>query len=268
MVPYGLVVVPFERTTSFLHGARLGPEKVVREVERLCRREGRVPAGETLRLPAGRLLAAGRMARAAAAAVERQCAAGRLPVMVGGEHTCTLGPVTALRERYGRFGVVHFDAHADLRSRYQGTRYSHASVMRRVADDLGLPHASLGIRALSAAEARFLRERRIGVLPGPQLHRWRNLLPPLLRRLPRRVYLTVDMDFFDPAAVPGVGTPEPGGAGWYRGLALIEAVLAAKELVGADIVELCPPREEGRSVRAAARLLLRIVEKARACGKN
>jgi agmatinase len=81
--------------------------------------------------------------------------------------------------------------------------------------------------------------------------------------LPRRIYLTVDMDFFDPGAVPGVGTPEPGGADWYRGLEVVQAVLAEKMLVGADIVELCPPQEGAVSVRAAARMLLLILEKSR-----
>jgi agmatinase len=84
--------------------------------------------------------------------------------------------------------------------------------MRRIAEDMALPVLSIGVRALSAAEARFIGERGVGLVPGSLLREWPRLLPPLLRRLPRAVYLTIDMDFFDPSVVPGVGTPEPGGA--------------------------------------------------------
>jgi agmatinase len=125
--------------------------------------------------------------------------------------------------------------------------------MRRIADDLSLPVLSVGVRALSAAEARFIKTRGIGLLPGEALSDWRRHLPPLLAALPRTVYLTVDMDFFDPAVVPGVGTPEPGGASREEAEGIIAAVTAARDLAGCDVVELCPPREGKKSVQAAVR---------------
>lgn len=259
MRPYGLLTVPYEKTTSFLPGAALGPGEVARDLERLRGEEGHPGPLRTLALPDRHRGGAGSMIRGLAAATQEVAAAGMLPVMLGGEHTCTLGPLTALRRRERHLGVVHLDAHADVRASYQGSKYSHACVMRRVAEDLRVPHASIGIRAYSAAEARYLERKGIGYIPGHRLRWWERLLTPLLRGLPRRIYLTIDMDFFDPAAVPGVGTPEPGGAGWYQGLAVLDAVLAEKTLVGVDIVELCPPRERTVSVRAASRLLLAVL---------
>ena len=139
---WGLTLVPYERTTSYHRGAALGPDALRRAVKE--KSPGRMQPQRTDRL-AGRSLAHPRaMISACAVAVAEQAAAGLLPVMFGGEHTCTLGPVTALARRHRRLGVVHLDAHADRRASYGGSRYSHASVMRRITDDLSLPVLSVG----------------------------------------------------------------------------------------------------------------------------
>jgi agmatinase len=257
---YGLALAPYEKTTSYAAGAALGPEAVLRDLEKTV--AGDAAPRRVDRID-GRSLAGPRpMMRALAEVSSRQSAEGLLPVMVGGEHTCTLGFVLGLAPLYPSLGVIHLDAHADQRREYGGSRYSHASVMRRIAEDMALPVLSIGVRALSAAEARFIGERGVGLVPGSLLREWPRLLPPLLRRLPRAVYLTIDMDFFDPSVVPGVGTPEPGGADWFTAMDIIREILREKCLVGFDIVELCPPREKRRSVRAAVRTLLAVLERA------
>lgn len=260
--PFAFLAVPYEKTTSFMRGAALAPEAFLQDWERL-RSAGDVPlpgmayrAGrKSLRTARSMLKETG---KAVTAAVER----GLLPVTIGGEHTVTVGAVRGLAGRDGTPGVVQLDAHADLRGRYEGSRYSHACVMRRIAGDMGLPVLPVGTRALSRGEALYMERRSLRGLPGSLLGEWRKRLPPLLRGFPERVYLTVDMDFFDPSVVPGVGTPEPGGAGWYQGLEIVDAILQGRRLTGFDIVELCPRREKEVSVRAAVRFAEHLLARA------
>lgn len=256
---FGFVAAPYERTTSFIKGTAFGPDAVLRDWKRLGGEGGMPDPALTIQL-SGRALAGPRsviaaVRRATGHLLER----GLLPILLGGEHTVTIGAYQAVARSGRPAGIVQLDAHADLRRRYQGRLYSHACVMRRLVDGFGAAVLPLGIRALSRREAHFMRRRSIDFLPGHRLKNWRKLLPPLLEALPSSVYLTVDMDFFDPAVVPGVGTPEPGGAEWYDALGIVDAILARKRLMALDVVELCPPREDGRSARAAVRLIRHVI---------
>jgi agmatinase len=254
---FGFIVAPYERTTTHHRGAALGPEAVVKDWQTLVNTGEATSPSAVITLSEDALRGPAAMMAAVEGAAGELTMEGFLPILLGGEHTSTLGAVAALAALTGgpkEMGVVQLDAHADLRRSYGGSRYNHACVMRRLHEDRGLPLLPIGIRALSRQEAAYMHEKSLGFLPGHLLGEWRELLPPLLRKLPRRIYLTVDMDFFDPSVVPGVGTPEPGGGEWYATLDLLDAILSEKEVMGFDIVELCPPREKKVSVRAAARL--------------
>jgi agmatinase len=257
---FGFIVAPYERTTTHFQGAALGPEAVMDDWRRL------VMAGETpspssvITLPSAALRGPAAMTAAVERAAGELIAAGLLPVLIGGEHTCTIGAVAAHAGGRKEMGVVQLDAHADLRGSYRGSPYNHACVMRRLHEDRGLSLLPIGIRALSRQEAAYIRKESLAHIPGHRLGEWKQFLPLLLKSFPRRIYLTVDMDFFDPSVVPGVGTPEPGGGEWYGTLDLIDNLLAEKEVVGFDIVELCPPREKKVSIRAAARLAAHILK--------
>jgi len=251
---FGLLIVPYERTTTYMEGAAQGPPALLRDWQTLVK-AGEAPAPEAvLHPPPDVLSGVGAMKAWVRTATRDLAGENLLPVLFGGEHTSILGAVSALADSRGGPGVLYLDAHADLRQSYQGSRYNHACVMRRLAADEGLPLLPLGIRAFSREEAVFMRERGIPSLTGRRLHRWRELLPPLLGGLPERIYLSLDMDYFDPSVVPGVGTPEPGGGEWYQTLDMLDCILERKKVVGFDVVELCPPREKGVSVRAAARI--------------
>jgi agmatinase len=258
---FGFLVVPYERTTTYHRGAALGPESVLGDWRKLVKAGEVPPPSDVITLPPAVLGGPAAMVTAVAGAAGDMIARGLLPVLLGGEHTSTIGAVDALACGPEEVGIVQLDAHADLRRSYRGSRYNHACVMRRLHEDRGLPLLPIGIRALSRQEAVYIRKKSLGLLPGHRLEEWRQLLPPLLGRIPERIYLTVDMDFFDPAVVPGVGTPEPGGGEWYGTLDLLDAVLSEKEIIGFDIVELCPPREKKVSVRAAARLTEYLLER-------
>jgi agmatinase len=245
-----------------MKGAARGPEAVLEDWECLYFEEDAPLPDMIHRARRDRIRTPRAMFKAAGQAVEEALTSGLFPVILGGEHTVTLGPVRVLAGQGHVAGVIQLDAHADLRDRYEGSRYSHACVMRRIADDIGLPVLPVGVRALSRGEAHCLERSSIPWLPGSRLGEWKKHLPSLLRGFPDEVYLTVDMDFFDPSVVPGVGTPEPGGAGWYEALDIVDAVLEGRRLAGFDIVELCPPREKARSVRAAVRLALHLLSRA------
>lgn len=167
---------------------------------------------------------------------------GRTPVVLGGEHTVTLGAVEALERVYGSdFGVIQFDAHADLREEYEGTPYSHACVMRRVVER-GIRVMQIGVRSLCREEqaVRDANPDRISYLDAWTIAE--GGLPPKLLPddFPKRVYLTFDVDGLDPSVLPGTGTPEPGGLDWYTALAAVRSVLAGRETLGFDVVELAP----------------------------
>src|SRR5260370_23199937 len=148
------------------------------------------------------------------AEAQRHLALGKFLVVLGGEHSLSLAPARAARAVNGGIGVVQFDAHADLREEFEGTAYSHASVMKRIVDD-GFPTLAIGLRSLAAEEAEVIRGQELPVLWGYQLDRVAEVFGQALAVLPQKVYLTFDIDYFDPALVPATGTPEPGGGLWY-----------------------------------------------------
>jgi len=237
--------VPFERTVSYGKGTSQGPAAILRASQAMELYDDEL-GGETAAIgiatEAPFLPEAFDMG-AAMAELEAECRrhmeAGKLLVTLGGEHSISIAPVRAARRVFGEIGVVQFDAHADLREEYEGTPYSHASVMRRVFDQ-GIRTLPIGIRSLSEPEAEFAMEAGIPIVWGQELENLELRLDQLLAMLPDRVYLTFDIDFFDPSVVPATGTPEPGGGTWYPTLRLLAKLFEAKRVVAMDLVELAP----------------------------
>ncbi|WP_163328432.1 agmatinase [Desulfurobacterium thermolithotrophum] len=157
-----------------------------------------------------------------------------IPIMIGGEHSVTYPVVKSLFERYGSLTVIHFDAHADLRDEYSGTKYSHACVMKRVLE-LGCNLIQIGIRSGTKEEFELMKNSpEITYLPSPKD------LPEILKSIKTPIYITIDIDFFDPAYAPGTGTPEPCG---FSPIEFFETIykLPPVKVVGFDVVEVSPP---------------------------
>ncbi|HVG11139.1 MAG TPA: agmatinase [Thermoanaerobaculia bacterium] len=237
--------VPFERTVSYGKGTSAGPAAIIRASQSMELYDEELGAEPYLMgiatLPPF-LPEAYDMAEAMAELQEEartHLEKGKFLVTLGGEHSITQAPVRATKEVYGEIGVVQFDAHADLREEFEGTPYSHASVMKRVVDD-GIPTLAVGIRSLSTPESQLIRERKLPVIWGHDLDRAEELFPKLLAGLPEKVYLTFDIDFFDPSLVPATGTPEPGGGLWYPTLRLLRHLFREKKVVAMDVLELAP----------------------------
>lgn len=242
-----ILPVPYDSTTSYRAGTRDGPSAILmasRNVELFDHELGCEPLNQGVcTLPELEPDMSGPRAtvKAVEDAVAGILADGKFPVMLGGEHSLTTGPVKALRAvGEDDLSVLQLDAHADLRESFENTPFNHASVMRRVSELAGI--TQVGIRNLSAGEMEFVkRTGHDGIfwahdLAGPG----EDWIKRVVKRLRRRVYITIDLDVFDPSIMPAVGTPEPGGLLWYPVLNLLREVILNREVVGCDVVELCP----------------------------
>ena len=178
-------------------------------------------------------------------------------LMLGGEHTLTLGAVQAYRERYSDLSVLQLDAHADLRDHYLGTDTSQATVMRRVHELC--PVVPVGIRSLSEEEHRFITETGITPFYAYDLISGNIANHNIVESLSQHVYITIDLDVLDPAIMPAVGTPEPGGLGWYQLLSLLREAARERPIVGFDLVELCPQEGPAASAFTAAKLAYKLI---------
>jgi agmatinase len=158
--------------------------------------------------------------------------------MLGGEHSISAPIIRAHAEKFHNLSVLQIDAHADLRDTYDGTPHSHASIMARVVKDLRIPSVQVGIRSISADEARSLASGLpTKIFWAKDIVGRTDWARAAVDALTENVYLTIDIDGLDPSLVPTTGTPEPGGLGWYETLALIRRLAEKKRVVGMDLVE-------------------------------
>ncbi len=189
---------------------------------------------------------------------------GHVPVMLGGEHTVSLAAFKAITRKgspfAGKTGILHFDAHSDLRDIYEGDRLSHACVMRR-GFELGLPLFQIGIRSLSPPEVLFRKENRISFIDAREAVEKNITSIAFPEDFPEYLYISIDVDGFDPSIFPATGTPEPGGLGWYQVHSIIESAAQQRKIIGFDVVELAPFTHPGfhASDFAAARLTYNVM---------
>ncbi len=258
-----ILPLPFERTTSYKKGTRRGPAALLEgslgvelydeELRRLTYKDG------IHTLPAPRLDGpAPKVFPRIEDAVSRIAAMpDKTLFCVGGEHSLSQATIPPFLRRYPGLGVLHFDAHADLRISYGGSRYSHACAMYPVSRTNRV--VQVGIRSVGEDEARFVDRGRVKTFLWHEHRDMRRLIPRVLRALPPRVYLSIDVDGFDPAVIPGTGTPQPGGYLWHEALDLFRAVIRSRRVVGVDVMELSPLKDTVSSELAAAKLVYRLM---------
>lgn len=185
-------------------------------------------------------------------------ATGKIPVLLGGEHTVTVGALKALKASGKSVGILQFDAHADLRDTYEGSRLSHACVMHR-ALDMGFHLYQIGVRSLSPGEVVLRKEKGIPHLDAAELAEKGIPDTILPEDFPEQVYITFDVDGLDPSVIPATGTPEPGGLFWYDAMKILEKVATERKIIGFDVVELAPIPGLHASDFASARLVYNIM---------
>lgn len=181
---------------------------------------------------------------------------GKIPIMMGGEHLVSFAPIKAVAKKYKNLNVIHFDAHTDLRSNYLGEEFSHATVLRRVYDILG--DGKLNQFCIRSG----LKEEFIWAKNHAHLEKFTyNTLKDKVEELKNKpVYITIDLDVFDPSVFPGTGTPEPGGINFHQMLEVIGILSKLEKVVGLDVVELSPKHDaSGVSTAVACKTLRELV---------
>lgn len=169
-------------------------------------------------------------------------------VALGGEHSVSLGAIKAHSHFFKDFSVLHFDAHSDMRDFYEGSKYSHACIMARVkeiTDNI----VSVGIRSMDSSELKNINRQKI--FYASEIFQSGNWINKAIKQLSKDVYISIDLDVFDPSIMPSTGTPEPGGLDWYQVINLLEKVSRNKNIIGFDIVELCPSQDKAPDFLAA-----------------
>ncbi len=260
---------PYERTVSYGGGTRRGPGAIItasqfiefydEELGReLCNEVGIATLPPVLFGKTAHGNAVGTLHRI----VRELLQCGKFVVTLGGEHTISQAPIRAHLEKYPDLSVIQFDAHSDLRESYQGSKYSHASIMARVCEFLDPRRIiQVGIRALCVEEARFISEKCINTFYAHQIRSASNASwqDAVLEKLTDQVYVTFDVDGFDPAIMPSTGTPEPNGLFWAETMQLLRRIGERKTIVGFDVVELAPVKGVTHADLTAAKLTYKLM---------
>jgi len=258
-----LLPVPYDRTASYMKGTARGPAAIVDASRYMELYDDELDAEpytigiHTAPPVSGNDDPPEVMTRKVEEATTRYLEKGKMPVVLGGEHSVAVGAIKAYHRKHPKLSVIQFDAHGDLRSTYEGSEFSHACAMHHFAGRL--PTLQLGIRSTSLEERDLSRAKGLMVVSA------RDFLPrpgtalEAVDRLTDEIYLTIDVDYFDPAIMPATGTPEPGGPGWYETLAFIREVCRKKRLVGFDVNELRPLGDDVAPDFLAAKLVYKII---------
>jgi len=236
-----ILPVPFDKTSTWMKGADKGPAAIM-EASRYLEFYDIETGSEVLKkgiFTAGpvRSGSSAALIRKAASVVSRYLKDGKLVVTLGGEHSVSIGAIKSYAERYKDLSILHLDAHADSRDSYEGSRYNHACVIAR-AREFARNIVSVGIRSMDASERPGIDGKR--TFFAHTIHNSDEWIDGAVGLLTDNVYITIDLDVFDPAIMPSTGTPEPGGLGWYQVMNLLSSVAKSKQVVGFDVVELCP----------------------------
>ena len=176
-------------------------------------------------------------------------------VVIGGEHSVSIGSIKAHSEHFKDLTVLQLDAHSDLREEYNGSKYNHACVMARAKEFC--PIVQVGIRSMSSEEIDLMDKTR--VFFAKEIHNKTDWIKKVISKLSKNVYISIDLDVFDPSIMPSTGTPEPGGLLWYEVLELLKTVIEKTNVVGFDVVELCPDDRNSAPDFMAAKLIYKLL---------
>jgi agmatinase len=179
----------------------------------------------------------------------------KFPVVVGGNHTVSIGSAKAFSEHFKNLSILQLDAHSDLRQEYEGSLYNHACAMARMREVA--PVIQVGIRSMSREEASDADWERI--FPAHELYVDKTKYQKAIDKLTDNVYITIDLDVFDPSLIPSTGTPEPGGPGYHEIMNFLKEVIWKRNVVGFDVVELCPSPSNKAPDFVAAKIIYQLL---------
>lgn len=252
---------PYEKTTCYVKGTKKGPEAIIKassEMELFDEELGNIFEIGICTLTNLKVnLKPESMVGVVYKHIKGLLDGNKFIVTLGGEHSITIGIVKAFKEKYADLSVLQIDAHSDLREDFEGTKYSHACTMKRVLELC--PIVPVGIRSLSYEESEFIKEKKLKVFWAKEIIKNDKWFDETISKLTKNVYITIDLDAFDPSIMPSVGTPEPGGLNYYQMLRFLKRVCNERNVVGFDVVELCPNPSNVAPDFAAARIIYKLI---------
>lgn len=250
--PTVILPIPFDKTSTWLKGADKGPAAIIEascylefydiETDSEVFKKGIFTAKPIHAASSTTLI------KKTASAVSKYLQDKKFVVALGGEHSVSIGVIQSYAKQYKDLSILHLDAHADSRDAYEGSRYNHACVIARAREFTG-NIVSVGIRSMDASERAGIDNKRMFF--AHTIHDSDKWIKRAVNLLTDNVYITIDLDVFDPGIMPSTGTPEPGGLGWYQVMKLLSSVSKTKRIVGFDVVELCPSHDKAPDFLAA-----------------
>jgi agmatinase len=266
-----ILPVPYDKTSTWIKGADKGPQAIIEASANMELYDIETDS-EVYRLgiftdkPVICKTTPEKMVSLVEKRVDNHLAREKFVVVIGGEHSVSVGAVKAHAKKYKKISVLQLDAHSDLRNEYHGSKYNHACVMARTREIC--PIVQVGIRSMDVSEsaAGGLDHKR--VFFAEDIHKdnkskirrpYGGWIDKVLNRLTENVYITIDLDCFDPSIMPSTGTPEPGGLLWYDCLSLLKKVSSKKNVIGFDVVEMCPNKQNKAPDFLAAKLIYKLL---------
>ena len=236
-----IVPVPYDGTSTWMKGADRGPDAIMEASVNLEFYD--VETGTEVHkkgihtiAPVSENISPEALVNAVYQKISHLLGENKFPVTVGGNHTVSIGAIKAFAEKFTDFSVLQLDAHSDLRQEYEGSQFNHACAMARCREYA--PFVQVGIRSMSAEELPYADKERI--FYAHELYYEKELYRKAVESLSGNVYVTIDLDVFDPSLMPSTGTPEPGGPDYFELMHFLRDVAAKRNIVGFDVVELCP----------------------------
>lgn len=236
-----IVPVPYDETSTWMKGADKGPEAILEASVNLefydieTASEAHLKGIHTIS-PVLEKATPAKLVDAVYDKVFSLLSEGKFPVVIGGNHTVSIGAIKAFSNYYKNLSVLQLDAHADLRQIYEGSEFNHACAMARARECA--PIVQVGIRSMSVEELPYVEKDRM--FCSHDLFGDKSLYKKALGKLSENVYITIDLDVFDPSLMPSTGTPEPGGPEYFELMHFMRDVIRSRNVVGFDVVELCP----------------------------
>jgi agmatinase len=255
-----IIPVPYDGTSSWGKGADKGPSAIIEAsatVENYDIESDSEPykVGIFTDEPVTENKSPEKMVSAVEKRIGGHLAKGKFPIVIGGEHSASIGAIQAQVKKYGKLTVLQLDAHSDLREEYHGSKCNHACVMAR-AKEL-CPIVQVGIRSMDISEKRLLDKTR--TFFAEDIFGKTDWIDTVIQLLKGDVYVTIDLDVFDPSIMPSTGTPEPGGLLWYEVLDLLRLVFRKTNVTGFDVVEMCPDSTNKAPDFLAAKLIYKLI---------
>ena len=265
-----ILPVPYDNTSTWIKGADKGPQAILEASANLelydIETDSEVyTQGIFTEAPLKvKNISPEQLAKEVETRISGLIAQKKFTVLLGGEHSVSIGAIQAYAKKVPGLSVLQLDAHADTREEYHDSKYNHACVMARARELC--PIVQVGIRSMDASEKERMDLSRVFFAEKISKDRKENKdnkeskwMKEVVSKLSSNVYLTIDLDVFDPSIMPSTGTPEPGGLSWYEVLDLLKMVIEQKKLVGLDIVELCPNDNDKAPDFLAAKLIYKIL---------